>query len=99
MADPERQSLINKDDGNGYNSVDAVDEGADNPGSNSSVATNEDGAYRYCKAGHSTRIQSAGWATHWKPNKCAGAPLIRIQRRDSELSARRLIWHFHTSPN
>jgi len=51
MADPERQSLINKDDGNGYNSVDAVDEGTDNPGSSSSVATNEDGAYRYCKAG------------------------------------------------
>ncbi|XP_016971726.1 type 1 phosphatidylinositol 4,5-bisphosphate 4-phosphatase [Drosophila rhopaloa] len=43
MADPERQSLINKDEGNGYNSVDAVDEGADNPGSSSSVATNEDG--------------------------------------------------------
>lgn len=50
MADPERQSLITKDEGGGYSSVDAVDEGADNPGSSASVANNEDGAYRKCKA-------------------------------------------------
>ncbi|XP_017109005.2 type 1 phosphatidylinositol 4,5-bisphosphate 4-phosphatase isoform X1 [Drosophila bipectinata] len=46
MADPERQSLLTKDDGNGYNSVAAAgEEGADNPGGSSSAAVNnEDGS-------------------------------------------------------